>query len=228
MFFISLTLVTCVVAATSVSMKTTLNFKASTAASACLSVPPFHATPWRCPTLSCCLFALFRTPQKPLSCSETSGTKPEFFSMKEVGCNRLLWENATSLFCVWCFPLHSKLQTYFQWEGMMPFHLSPERGLLGPNQECYITVVFQPQEALVYQEHASCSFGKESENAQSSCTVQLQGVGMHSETVILFKANWFWKDCVFVKPLFNGAACPSTTWSCGNTRRLCCNFKFAG
>ncbi|XP_075896045.1 cilia- and flagella-associated protein 65 isoform X3 [Nelusetta ayraudi] len=73
----------------------------------------------------------------------------------------------------------SKLQTYFQWEGMAPFHLSPERGLLGPNQECYITVVFQALEALVYQEHATCRFGEESETAQSSCTVLLQGVASY-------------------------------------------------
>lgn len=74
---------------------------------------------------------------------------------------------------------HSKLETYFQWECMAPFQLSPEQGLLQPNQECYITVVFQPQEALVYQGHASCRFGEESENAQSCCTVLLQGVGMY-------------------------------------------------
>lgn len=104
---------------------------------------------------------------------------------------------------VWCFPFHSKLQTYFQWEGMAPFHLSPERGQLEPNQECYITVVFQPQEALVYQEHASCRFGEESENAQSSCTVLMQGVGMHSETVRnrTFQSWLILNDSVFNKTI---------------------------
>lgn len=77
---------------------------------------------------------------------------------------------------------------------MAPFHLSPERGLLGPNQECYITVVFQPQEALVYQEHATCRFGAESENAQSSCTVLLQGVGMH---LLFSRSTDFKRQCVY-------------------------------
>lgn len=105
--------------------------------------------------------------------------KQESFKEKAAECDRLLWANVMSILPAWRFPSNSKLQTYFQWEGMAPFHLSPERGLLGPNQECYITVVFQPQEALVYQEHATCRFGEESENEQSSCMVLLQGVGMH-------------------------------------------------
>lgn len=72
----------------------------------------------------------------------------------------------------------SKLQTCFQWECTAPFQLSPELGLLKPNQECHITVVFQPQEALVYQGHAYCWFGEERDKAQSCCTVLLQGLGI--------------------------------------------------
>lgn len=167
-------------------MKTTLNFKARTAASACPSVPPFRAMPWRCPTPSCCLFVLFRTPRRPPSCSGTSGTKRKWVLQKSRSRSRRRRHNATGWLLrtnvMSILPSNSKLQTHFQWEGRAPFHLSPERGLLGPNQECYITVAFQPQEALVYQEHASCRFGEESENAQSSCTVLLQGVGMHPAT----------------------------------------------
>lgn len=40
-----------------------------------------------------------------------------------------------------------------------------------------MTVVFKPQEALVYQGHACCWFGEEMEKAQSSCPVLLQGLG---------------------------------------------------
>lgn len=72
----------------------------------------------------------------------------------------------------------SKLQTHFQWECTAPFHLSTAQGLLKPNQECHIMVVFKPQEALVYQGQACCFFGEEKEKAQSSCSVLLQGLGI--------------------------------------------------
>lgn len=72
---------------------------------------------------------------------------------------------------------YSKLQTCFQWVCEAPFQLSPEQGLLKPNQECHITVVFRPQEALVYQQHTYCKFGEEDNKAESSCTVLLQGLG---------------------------------------------------
>lgn len=51
----------------------------------------------------------------------------------------------------------------------------------------------------MYQEQASCRFGEESESAQSSCTVLLQGVGMHSGTVTN-KTPFILKDGVFIKP----------------------------
>lgn len=73
---------------------------------------------------------------------------------------------------------HSKLQTYFQWECAAPFQLSPEQGLLKPGQECHITVVFRPQEALVYQQQAYCRFGEEGDKAESCCTVLMQGLGI--------------------------------------------------
>ena len=84
--------------------------------------------------------------------------------------------------CV-CFSSHSKhLQTCFQWKCADPFQLSPERGLLKPGQECPITAVFRPQEALVYQQLATCRFGEEeADEAESCCTVLLQGTG--TETV---------------------------------------------
>uniref|UniRef100_A0A8C9XND8 Cilia and flagella associated protein 65 n=1 Tax=Sander lucioperca TaxID=283035 RepID=A0A8C9XND8_SANLU len=68
----------------------------------------------------------------------------------------------------------SKLQTCFQWECAAPFQLSPEQGLLKPGQECHITVLFQPQEALVYQQQANCKFGEEGDKAESCCTVLLK------------------------------------------------------
>uniref|UniRef100_A0A671V1K3 Cilia and flagella associated protein 65 n=1 Tax=Sparus aurata TaxID=8175 RepID=A0A671V1K3_SPAAU len=71
----------------------------------------------------------------------------------------------------------SKLQTHFQWECSAPFKLSPEQGLLKPGQECDIMVVFQPQEALVYQQHACCRFGEQEDKVESCCTVLLQGLG---------------------------------------------------
>lgn len=74
--------------------------------------------------------------------------------------------------------MHSKLQTLFHWECQPPFQLSPERGLLKPRQNCSITVLFQPQAALVHQELAHCRFGEENNDAKSSCTVLLQGEGV--------------------------------------------------
>ncbi|TKS67476.1 Cilia- and flagella-associated protein 65 [Collichthys lucidus] len=71
----------------------------------------------------------------------------------------------------------SKLQTHFQWDCTAPFQLSPEQGLLKPGQQCHITVVFRPQEALVYQQQAYCWFGEEEDKAESCCTVLLQGLG---------------------------------------------------
>ncbi|XP_035860503.1 cilia- and flagella-associated protein 65 isoform X3 [Sander lucioperca] len=73
----------------------------------------------------------------------------------------------------------SKLQTCFQWECAAPFQLSPEQGLLKPGQECHITVLFQPQEALVYQQQANCKFGEEGDKAESCCTVLLQGLAKY-------------------------------------------------
>ncbi|XP_060910642.1 cilia- and flagella-associated protein 65 [Labrus mixtus] len=72
----------------------------------------------------------------------------------------------------------SKLQTCFQWESSGPFLLSPEQGLLEPGQECHITVVFQPHEALVYQQQAYCRFGEE-DQPESFCTVLLQGLAKY-------------------------------------------------
>ncbi|XP_074550256.1 cilia- and flagella-associated protein 65 isoform X1 [Halichoeres trimaculatus] len=73
----------------------------------------------------------------------------------------------------------SKLQTCFQWECSSPFHLSPERGSLEPGQECQITVAFQPQEALVHQQHVYCRFGEEENQADSFCIVLLQGLAKY-------------------------------------------------
>uniref|UniRef100_A0A8C3A3Z7 Si:ch1073-349o24.2 n=1 Tax=Cyclopterus lumpus TaxID=8103 RepID=A0A8C3A3Z7_CYCLU len=69
-----------------------------------------------------------------------------------------------------------KLQTCFQWKCTAPFQLSPEQGLLKPGQESHITVVFRPQEALVYQQQANCSFGEAGDEEESSCSVLLQGL----------------------------------------------------
>uniref|UniRef100_A0A3P8SQI1 Si:ch1073-349o24.2 n=1 Tax=Amphiprion percula TaxID=161767 RepID=A0A3P8SQI1_AMPPE len=71
----------------------------------------------------------------------------------------------------------SKLQTSFQFECDTPFQLNPKQGMLKPGQECHITVVFQPQEALVYQQHAYCWFGEEGDKAENCCTVLLQALG---------------------------------------------------
>ncbi|XP_068557648.1 cilia- and flagella-associated protein 65 [Cebidichthys violaceus] len=73
----------------------------------------------------------------------------------------------------------SKLQTCFQWKSTALFQLSPEQGLLKPGQECHITVVFRPQEALVYQQQASCRFGEEGDKAESCCSVLLQGIAKY-------------------------------------------------
>ncbi|XP_068428766.1 cilia- and flagella-associated protein 65 isoform X2 [Clinocottus analis] len=73
----------------------------------------------------------------------------------------------------------SKLQTCFQWKCTAPFQLSPEQGLLKPGQECHITVVFRPQEALVYQQQANCTFGEEGDEEQSCCSVLLQGLAKY-------------------------------------------------
>eukprot|EP00064_Thunnus_orientalis_P002417 superscaffoldBa00000175_g2424 len=73
----------------------------------------------------------------------------------------------------------SKLQTCFQWECAAPFQLGPEQGLLKPGQGCHITVVFHPQEALVYQQQAYCRFGEEGDNEMSCCTVLLQGLAKY-------------------------------------------------
>ncbi|XP_037646659.1 cilia- and flagella-associated protein 65 isoform X1 [Sebastes umbrosus] len=73
----------------------------------------------------------------------------------------------------------SILQTCFQWDCTAPFQLSPEQGLLKPGQECHITVIFQPEEALVYQQQANCRFGGEGDKAESCCTVLLQGLAKY-------------------------------------------------
>uniref|UniRef100_A0A3P8SQ41 Si:ch1073-349o24.2 n=1 Tax=Amphiprion percula TaxID=161767 RepID=A0A3P8SQ41_AMPPE len=71
---------------------------------------------------------------------------------------------------------NAKLQTSFQFECDTPFQLNPKQGMLKPGQECHITVVFQPQEALVYQQHAYCWFGEEGDKAENCCTVLLQAL----------------------------------------------------
>lgn len=76
-----------------------------------------------------------------------------------------------------CSFICSKLETFFQWECKAPFQLCPEKGLLSPRQNCRITVVFQPQAALVHREHAHCWFGEENNEAKRSCTVLLEGEG---------------------------------------------------
>ncbi|XP_047455942.1 cilia- and flagella-associated protein 65 isoform X2 [Mugil cephalus] len=73
----------------------------------------------------------------------------------------------------------SKLQTCFQWECAAPFQLSPEQGLLKPGNECHITVVFQPQEAQLYQQQVYCRFGEEVDKAVGYCTVLLQALAKY-------------------------------------------------
>ncbi|CAL8240874.1 unnamed protein product [Merluccius merluccius] len=69
----------------------------------------------------------------------------------------------------------SKLHTWFQWECPPPFQVSPDQGLLEPSQECPVTVVFRPHEALMYQREACCRFGDTGEELFGRCTVLLQG-----------------------------------------------------
>ncbi|XP_053184754.1 cilia- and flagella-associated protein 65 [Scomber japonicus] len=83
----------------------------------------------------------------------------------------------------------SKLQTCFQWECAAPFQLRPEQGLLKPGQGCSITVVFQPQEALVYQQQACCTFGEEGDETGSCCTVLLQGLAKYPCLQLRNKSN---------------------------------------
>lgn len=86
---------------------------------------------------------------------------------------------STSDSFVLCFPylsFNSKRQAFFKWDGAAPFQLSPEQGLLKPGQQCRITVVFQPQEARVYQQQVFCRFG-EGDKFDGSCTVLLLGQG---------------------------------------------------
>lgn len=73
----------------------------------------------------------------------------------------------------------SKLNTFFHWECVSPFLLSPEQGHLKPEQEQYITVAFHPQEALVYQQPVSCKFGTEADQLESCCSVLLQGLAKY-------------------------------------------------
>ncbi|KAM3608146.1 uncharacterized protein V6R79_020059 [Siganus canaliculatus] len=73
----------------------------------------------------------------------------------------------------------SKLQTFFHLQCSDPFQFSPDQGLLKPGQECQITVVFTPQEALVYQQQACCRFGEEGDMAESCCTILLQGLAKY-------------------------------------------------
>ncbi|XP_029315132.1 LOW QUALITY PROTEIN: cilia- and flagella-associated protein 65 [Cottoperca gobio] len=74
----------------------------------------------------------------------------------------------------------SKLHTCFQWDCTVPFQLIPEQGLLKAGQECLITVVFRPQEALVYQQQANCRFGEEGDKAESYFNVLLQGLAKYA------------------------------------------------
>ncbi|KAK2849898.1 hypothetical protein Q7C36_008681 [Tachysurus vachellii] len=79
--------------------------------------------------------------------------------------------NTSFLFCN-----ASKLQTCFQWVVEPPFHLSPASGVLEPGQERRVSVTFKPQQALVYQREATCTFGKEGEN---TCTMLLKGLAKY-------------------------------------------------
>ncbi|XP_061081714.1 cilia- and flagella-associated protein 65 [Conger conger] len=76
------------------------------------------------------------------------------------------------------FLLHntSKLQTHFLWKVSEPFQLSPETGVLGPGEECHMTVMFRPQGALVFQQAAACVFG---EQGECQCSVLLQGLAKY-------------------------------------------------
>ncbi|KAG7330997.1 hypothetical protein KOW79_004966 [Hemibagrus wyckioides] len=70
----------------------------------------------------------------------------------------------------------SKLQTCFQWTVEPPFHLSPLSGVLKPGEQRRVSVTFKPQQALVYQTEATCTFGKEGEN---TCTILLKGLSKY-------------------------------------------------
>lgn len=73
----------------------------------------------------------------------------------------------------------SKLKTFFHWESASSFMLTPEQGLLRPGQEQDITVAFQPQEALVYQQLVTCKFGTEANTLESCCSILLEGLGKY-------------------------------------------------
>ncbi|XP_019735479.1 cilia- and flagella-associated protein 65-like [Hippocampus comes] len=73
----------------------------------------------------------------------------------------------------------SKLHTYFHWECPEPFQVSPEEGVLKPSQEIQLMVVFQPQQALLYNKLAACRFGEEGEKADCCVAVRLQGVAKY-------------------------------------------------
>ncbi|KAL7881952.1 hypothetical protein AOLI_G00088010 [Acnodon oligacanthus] len=76
----------------------------------------------------------------------------------------------------------SKLQTGFQWMVEPPFEISPVSGLLEPGEGRKVTVTFKPQEALVYQAEASCTFG---DNGESSCTILLRGLSKYPHLQII-------------------------------------------
>ncbi|TRY54345.1 hypothetical protein DNTS_011111 [Danionella cerebrum] len=69
-----------------------------------------------------------------------------------------------------------QLQTGFRWFVEPPFQLSPETGQLKPGEECKITVEFKPQQALVYQAEARCTFG---DDGDSSCAVLIRGMSKY-------------------------------------------------
>ncbi|XP_061142312.1 cilia- and flagella-associated protein 65 [Syngnathus typhle] len=74
----------------------------------------------------------------------------------------------------------SKLRTYFSWECPEPFQVSPEEGVLKASQEISLLVLFQPQQALLYNKRAFCRFGEEGDQAECCATLRLQGVGTDS------------------------------------------------
>lgn len=150
----------------SVTMRTALSFKVKMAASTYGSVPSSPVLLWRCLTLCSCPSVQFNTPHTQPSGSKIQGTSPFPISPSHF------------VFCVSHSSSHSKVQTYFKWLCPAPFQLSPELGLLRPGQECHIKVVFQPQEAVVYQQQAHCRFGEDGDKAAESClSVLLQGLG---------------------------------------------------
>ncbi|KAJ0070042.1 hypothetical protein NL108_000306, partial [Boleophthalmus pectinirostris] len=73
----------------------------------------------------------------------------------------------------------SKLTLFFHWEYSPPFMLSPDEGYLKPGQGLNISVMFQPQEALVHQQHVSCRFGTQADNLEGCSTVLLKGTAKH-------------------------------------------------